>query len=130
EVDQRVVPHDLRLGRVDEPHTAHVGRQLVHDVERARVERHGCLAGASVPQIEQAKIVRGGRCELGDLDVCPANPMSFLLEPTNEVTRNEAARSTYQHSLHRNLSDQSLVATTIIATVLARICAMAPNSPA
>src|SRR5213596_844168 len=90
-----------------------------YTTEGSRVERHGCLAGASVPQIEQAKIVRGGRCKLGDLDVCPADPMSFLLKPANEVTRNEAARATYQRSLHRNLSDQSLVATTIIATVLA-----------
>ena len=85
---------------MDEPHAAHVGRQLVYDVEGSRVERHGCLASVSVPQVEQAKIVRSGRCELGDLDVRPADPMSFLLKAANEVTRNEAARSTYQRSLH------------------------------
>src|SRR5207253_1183465 len=127
---QRVVPHDLGLGRVDEPHAAHVGRQLVHDVEGPGVERQGTVARVPVAQVEQAKIVRRSRPELGDFEIRPADPVSFLLEPPNEVTRDEATRSTYQRSLHRNLSDQSFVATTIIATVLARICAMAPNSAA
>ena len=106
---------------MDEPHAAHVGRQLIDDVEAARVERQGRLAGVPVSEIEQAKIVRRSRRELGDFEIRPADPVSFLLEAPNEVTRDEPARATHQGLRHR-------VTTTMIATVLARICAIAPNS--
>ena len=80
---------------MDEPHAAHVGRQLIDGIEAARLQRQRRFTGVLLPQIEQLKIMGSRWRELGPLEIHPANPVPFVLQPLDEVARDEAARSTH-----------------------------------
>src|SRR5439155_12151576 len=57
DIDQSAVAHNLALGRMDEPHAAHVGRQLIDGIEAARLQRQRRFTGVLLPQIEQEKVI-------------------------------------------------------------------------
>jgi hypothetical protein len=63
DVDERVVAHDLALGRVNEPHATHIGGELIHLVELCRpaIGQPECLlAIPKFPEIEDSEIIRRG----------------------------------------------------------------------
>ena len=100
QVDQAAVAHDLALGRVDEPHAAHVGRELVDLVEGLAVlGAHGRLAIGRVPQVDPLEVVGGGGRELGVLLVGATDPVAVLHQPPHEVAPDEAPRPAHQRRL-------------------------------
>jgi len=63
------------------------------------------------PQIEYAKIVRRGRPKFRALDIRTTDPVSFLLEPADKVTRDEAARATHESLRHRAQASAATIRT-------------------
>src|SRR5467141_69765 len=105
DVDERTIAHDFALGRVDESHPAHVRRELINDIECTRFQGQRCLTVLLLAQVEQPEIVCRSGTELGPLKVYAPDPEPLLLEPPDEVTRDEATRAAYQCSFHRELRD-------------------------
>ena len=79
---------------MDEPHATHVSCQLIHHVETAPTQRLRCLTGILLTQIEQLKIIGRSRGEVWVLQIHAPDPEPLFLEPFDEVTRDEATRST------------------------------------
>jgi len=104
DVDQRAVVHDLALGRVDEAHAAHVRRQLVDLIERARVERQRRLAVRLFAQVEQQELIGLGGRELVLFDVHPAHPIPLALQLLDQVPANEPSGATDECCFHTLLS--------------------------
>ena len=51
-VDQGAVVHDLALGRMDEAHASHIGRQLVHLVKSTVIQNE---SGSAILFLAQVK---------------------------------------------------------------------------
>ena len=92
--------HDLALGRVDEAHAAHVGRELVHLVEGAAAQGERLLAVLRPAQIEQHEFIGCRRAILVRFDIHPAHPVAFALEPLHQMAGDEPAGATNQCCLH------------------------------
>ena len=95
EVDERVVPHDHGLVRLDEADAAHVGRERIDFVDAV------CRAQAvlPLPQIEELEVMRGRRLVLRFLDVDAAHPISSRDKILCQVVTDESAGSGYENSL-------------------------------
>ena len=88
----------IRLGRMDEPHPAHIGGQLVDLVKGAIFERKRGLAVLRFSQVKEQELIGGRRCEFVLLDIDSAHPVSFPFELLHQMPTDEAARPTDQCS--------------------------------
>ena len=107
DVDQHAVVHDLALGRVDEAHAAHVGRELVDLVEGAAVQGQRGPTVRRLAQIQHHEFVGRRRGELVGLAIHTAYPIALRLEPLHQMAGDEPASAADQCSLHDSPIDLS-----------------------
>ena len=100
DIDQRAVAHNLALGRVDEAHTAHVGRKLIDLVSGLALDPDGGLTSGFLTQVQEQEFVGGAGGKVGGFDVHAADPIALALEPFDQVTADESTGSAYDRSFH------------------------------
>jgi len=100
DVDQGAVAHDLALGRMDEPHPAHVGRKLIDLAGGLVSDPDGGLAGGLLAQVQEQEFGGSAGGKFRGFDVHAAHPIALALEPFDQVTADESTGSAYDRSFH------------------------------
>src|SRR3974390_3496476 len=99
QIDRSGIVHNMRIVLAGENITgsAHVSCKLIDFVKPAIDDG---AAIANFTKVGDNKIVCEGRAVFRIFEIGPANPVSFLLEPRDEMVADKAASPTHQSTLH------------------------------
>src|SRR5579864_639366 len=99
QVDERRVAHDFRFVRLDEPDSAHIGRQVVDLVDAL-----GGLEGVlPAPEVQLKELMRMCCLVFRLLEIDAAHPVAAFHERAAQMMADEATRTRDEDSFGRSI---------------------------